>query len=42
MRENLDEIKCTVNEIDKIVRGYIVLAAPTKEIAEELLEWWDN
>jgi len=31
-----------LDEIDKTVRKYIVLAAPTKEIAEELLEWWEN
>jgi len=29
-----------LKEINTTARRYIVLASPTKEIAEELLKWW--
>lgn len=34
--------KVSSDEIDKTVKRYIVLTAPTKKIAEELLEWWSE
>jgi len=31
-----------LNEIDTTAQRYIILASPTKKIAEELLEWWHS
>lgn len=42
MKPELNENKSLIHEINQTARRYIVLAAPTQKIAEELLEWWNN
>jgi len=34
--------KSQLKEINKIAQRYIILASPSKKIAEELLEWWNE
>ena len=31
-----------INEINRTAKRYIILTAPDKKTAEELLEWWNE